>query len=279
MHFDDSALLIAFEAEVVIRIAERSTENRIVVEKLSVLNASIRGHFSVVLDNSNANNQAVKSIEVDDFEVGAMDKIAGSENVQAIAPQPQVESYYQDSFDQIIRKKHNGLIVVVGSTLRNRRLVAEHIIAAALKNNEVALLGFPPILEKHLPSHDCTGEPSLSSLWDKARDAELNVLGLSSESANWAMESIHYLLDADCLIVATMKSANNRSPVVRYLAGLPNGRNYLEHLLAVAWIQDVTPEKVNFCISQHGGWGDGAWETILERDEMLQRSSRKTEAE
>jgi hypothetical protein len=67
-----------------------------------------------------------------------------------------------------------------------------------------------------------------------------------------------------------MKSLNSPSAVVRYLASLPHKEvNYLEELLAVAWIQDVTPETITFGISEHGQWGDGSWEDTLSRAESL----------
>ncbi len=270
MHIDVSALLIAFEADVLVRAAERSIDNRDVTERLSEFAISIRGHFLVGIEKTDSEQPRITIVEVDDFEIGSMEKNTGGEIVQSIAPQPKVVDYYQNEFHKVARNKGSGLVVVVGSTLRNRRIVAEHIISAGLKNHEVALLSFRPIHEKQLPVHDCKGETSL--LWDKARGAELNALGLSNEDADWAMESIHFLSEADCFIVATMKSANNRSAVVRYLAGLPNGKNNLECLLAVAWIQEVTPETITFAISQHGGWGDGTWEAVLERDAWLKRT-------
>jgi hypothetical protein len=279
MHIDSSTLLIAFEAEVVVQAAERLTDNRNVIERLSEYAVSIRGHFFVGIDETD--NGKIKTIEVDDFEVGTMEKKVGSEILQAIPPQPKPIFYYENEFEDVIKSITGGLVVVVGSTVRNRQLVTEHIIAARMrtKKSQLALLNFRPLHEKQLGSFDCSDETTLTSLWDKVRDTEPHTLGLSSENANWALEAINYLLEEDCFIVATMKSANGRSAVVRYLANLPNRINNLELLLAVAWIQEVTPETITFAISQHGGWGDGSWEGVLRRDESLRRNSQKAEVE
>ena len=275
MHIDVSALLIAFEADVVVRAAERLSDNRNLIERLSEFAVSIRGHFLVGIGTEDSDRQKRMTIEVDDFEVGEMKRSAAGEVLQPIAPQPNVVGYYEAEFQDVVKNRGSGLVVVVGSTLRNRRLVAEHIVAAALRNDEIALLNFRPVHETQLPSCESKSETDLSPLWNKARDAELHVIGLSSEDADWALEAIHYL-EANCFtcfIVTTMKSANNRSAVVRYLANLPNLENNLERLLAVAWIQEVTAETITFAISQHGGWGDGSWEGVLRRDESLQRKT------
>jgi hypothetical protein len=209
---------------------------------------------------------------LDDFELGAVEKNSAGELMHAIPPQAKVDSGYQKQFDEVVGQKRSGLVIVVGSTLRNRRIVVEQIVAASLKRGQVALLNFPPIHEKHLPAFDCKGDTS--ALWDKARDAEPHALGISTEDAQWAIEAIHFLTDVNCFIVGSMKSVNNRSAVVRHLAA--DGKSNLESLLAVAWIQDVTAEVITFGISQGGGWGDGTWEAVLERDELLKRMPRSS---
>jgi hypothetical protein len=273
MHIDAGDLLIAFEADIIARAAERLVNERDLTERLSDFTVSLRGHFLVGTERGTNNGQKIATVEVDDIEVGAMERKIGGEMIQAIPPLPRVASYYQEEFDDIVQDKDSGLVVVVGSTLRNRRVVAEHIIAVALKSHEVALLSFPPIHERQLAAYDCTGTTDLGPLWNKARDAELHALGLSSENVDWGTEAIHYLSEAHCFIVATMKSANNRSAVIRHLANLPNGKDNLESLLAIAWIQEVTAETISFAISRDSGCGEGTWEEVLRRDEWLQRKA------
>jgi hypothetical protein len=272
VHIDDRSLLIAFEADILLRAAARVFDSRNLTERISEFQVSIQGHLLIEIVEGIEGEKLVKEIELDDFEVGAIEKTAGSETMQSIPPQPRVVDYYQAELNAIVSSSQVGFVVVVGSTLRNRRLVAEHIISMrkGIRENEMVLLSFHPVYEKHLPVFECTGEFSLSSFWSKAEDVEAGALGLSNEGADWALEGVNYLSKARCFIVATMKSLNSPSAVVRYLASLPHKEvNYLEELLAVAWIQDVTPETITFGISEHGQWGDGSWEDTLSRAESL----------
>jgi hypothetical protein len=264
---DASTSLIAFEADVLLCVAERFIDVKDVLERLSESAVSLRGHLLIKLGNEEDGSQKIETVELDDFDVGDIRKTVAGEIVHSIAPKPEVAPQYAEEFTEITRSKEAGLIVVVGSTMRNRKLVAEHIVAAASRNHEVSLLNFSPIHEAQLPHVECSedNEP----FWNKAQGVEAAVLGFSGESTDWAIEAIHFLTGNDCFLVSTMPSANNRSAVVRYLAVLLDRENNLQHLLAIAWIQEVTPEKIVFAISRNSGWGDGTWHAILERDKWL----------
>lgn len=275
MHIDDGNLLIAFEADVQARVAERTIANREVTERLSEFGITIRGHFLVNIDKADKASPKIVSVEMDDFEVGAMQEKAGNQILQSIPPQPKVVYYHENNFKNVVENNDGGLVVVVGSTARNRRLVVEHLIAARRKawRSGTPLIGFTPLLnELDIPFHDCDSEGNQKSVLEilgKVENAELDALGLSCE-ADWAtVKAIDSLRDSNCFIVVTMKSINNRSAVVRHLVKITGGTTDLQYLTAVAWIQEVTPETITFAISQSGGWGDGSWEGVLRRDESL----------
>lgn len=272
MHVDDSTLLTAFEADIVVQAVQRIINNRDVTERLSEFVISIRGHFLVAIDRTENAKQKITSVELVDFEIGTMEENAGGQILQSIPPQPKVVSKFEDNFENIIQNEDGGLVVVVGSTLRNRRLVAEHLIAARKKY--ASLLGFRPLLPKtKIEFQDCDNDDhkSLMLLLKKVDDGDLDALGLSCEDADWmTVKMIDSLRESNCFIVATMKSLNNRSAVVRHLTKITGGTTDLKYLSAIAWIQEVTAETITFAICQHSEWEDGSWEAVLRRDEMLQ---------
>lgn len=275
MHVDGSTLLIAFEADVVVQAVQRIINNRDLTERLSEFAISIRGHFLVAIDRTENAEQKITGVEVDDFEIGAMEESVGGQILQSIPPQPKVDSYYEDNIKNFIQNEDGGLIVVVGSTLRNRRLVAEHLIAARKKY--ASFLGFLPFLPKtKIEFQDCDNDDhkSLMLLLKKVEDGELDALGLSCEDADWmTVKMLDSLRESNCFIVATMKSLNNRSAVVRHLTKITGGTTDLKYLSAIAWIQKVTAETITFAICEHSEWGDGSWEAVLRRDESLQGKS------
>lgn len=261
---DGCTFLIAFESDISVRATERLISGRDFEERMSNFDVSIRGHFLVEYGEKGSAEKEIDTIELDDFEIGSLHRNSAGETVQPIVPLPKVAAMYQTHFDDIVRENRAGLIVVVGSTLRNRRLVAEHIVGRALRTSDIGLLNFPRI-HQQLPTVDCGSEETALTLWEKARDTEADVIGLSSESGHWASEALEYLASTKGLVVATMKTASSRTAVVRYLTSLNNSGNCLQYLMAVAWIQDVTPETVTFAISCDSGWHDGSWEALLNR--------------
>lgn len=277
MRIDDDDVLIAFEADVQARVAERILSNRDVTERLSESAISLRGHFLVSLDKTD--KAKITNVEMDDFEVGAMQENIGSHVLQSIPPQPKVVFYYEDNFNKIVKNGGGGLVVVVGSTMRNRRLVAEHLIATRRKawQSSAPFIGFRPLLnELDISFHDCDSEndhKSVVELLEKVKNSELDALGISCEDADWVtIKTIDALQESDCFIVVTMKSLNNRSAVVRHLTKLTNGTTDLKHLSAIAWIQKTTAETITFAICEHSEWEDGSWEAVLRRDEWLKRT-------
>jgi hypothetical protein len=270
MYIDDNTLLIGFECDADVTGAERITEKHEIIERLSEISVAMRGHFVVVTFPVDNGIRKIKAIELDDFEIGSAEQKAANKVVTSIPPDVGVAAGWATAFEKVVSNDSAGLVVVIGSTLRNRRLVAEYIVAARTRRNEVSVLNFQP-LTKNIPFVE-TQEDEIEEFWERAQNTEAHVLGFSAENVAWEIAAIFHLSQRKCFIVGTMKSASSRSAVIRAIAALPNGKNNLGVLLAVAWIQDVSSELITFAISQHGGWGDGNWETILERDELLKKS-------
>ena len=112
IHVDESAFLIAFEANIEVLGAERVDVNRDILERLSSFAVSIRGHFFVRIGKSAEDEpQRVVSVDFDDFDLGEVQKRTGSEVVQSIPPLPKVAEVYREEFNAIIR--NSGQLGVV----------------------------------------------------------------------------------------------------------------------------------------------------------------------
>ena len=196
-------------------------------------------------------------------------------------PEFDLDRWHKAELAAVTAPAARGLVVVAGANQVSRRRVAEYLMTEKQRRDrqsELYLLGFPAELGATLSVLKAATKDSdeaIDELFDKARVSSATAVACSIEDGDWLPEALGCAVAQNAFVVATAKRLSSTAGVVKYLYAHPGGRTLaLENLLAVAIITKVEGHRIKFRISQHGEWGDGSWNAILEHEEFVQKYRR-----
>lgn len=258
-----STALVGFEADVSLDVKITNVEGLSKTILRRKLTATVEGHVVVDLDKSSG--------ELDDLTFRDVAEISPVE-VVILETDPSVEVgwLHRQRMTRVLAQARGGVVAVIGGTDLERKKIAEAIAIKRLTfhdGSHVALRTFD-LREpdaRVLP----TAHPDLTPLLFFEQPDVVCLDASSDQQLAKVFEAAWTELDV--LFVVVMKAVRSGEQVVREINRIDPASGNLRSLLAYANVTGREDGKTIFNFNDGCDWGSGAWDVVLQRDEMFGR--------